>query len=467
LIPATGAIVVASDNGTLPTSQYQPEVVSQLSKNGVWRSPLLSDKGAGFSPRSLIDQHFRYFGPRFGSTNQIGASGKTLLRGGYGIFYPPYPYRYLLQTTDINPPFAGMYNFTQAITKGIPTITLQVPYSSSGNASLVPSGLQKDFTLPDNQQWNVTIERELAQNTVVSLGYVGNKGTHLFRSVNPNGPYYDPATKQVLRPYSSTYGVASLNERVTDGNSIYNAMQAEVRRRIQKGFLFNASWTWAKGLDDVGTTVNANGLDVENLGRDRANSDYVLRHTVKFNGVYDLPFGRGRAFLNSAPRWLDGVIGGWRLAGLWTYTTGRRFTPTFNTVGVLGNNRPDVVYGVQANLPVAQRVPDHWFNAAAFATVPSVDPITGAPRYGDAGRNILVGPGTDFANTSLSKEFRLFCEGSRIQARAELFNTFNHPNYDFPVSNISSANTVGVVNNIIKPMRQAQFIVRFDFQGRP
>src|SRR5206468_4345455 len=133
-----------------------------------------------------------------------------------------------------------------------------------------------------------TLERDLGWQTTGTISYVGNKGTHLFRSINANSPYLDPNTRTVVRRFTSIYGTSAINFRKTDGNSIYNAMNLEVRRRASKNLLFQASWVWAKGLDDVGTTVQAAPLDVQNLGRDRADSDYVRRHSINANAAYEL-----------------------------------------------------------------------------------------------------------------------------------------------------------------------------------
>jgi len=184
---------------------------------------------------------------------------------------------------------------------------------------------------------------------------------------------------------------------------------------------------------------------------------------IKLNATYELPFGRGRRLLSAPPAWLNTLIAGWRLSGMWQYTTGMRFTPTFSSTGGLSNNRPDVIAGVQANLPRSQRTASRWFNPKAFAEVPAVDPGTGLPRFGNAGRNILVAPGLNVADASLAKSFPLLREGRRLAFRIEAFNTFNHPNYDFPDNNISNANTVATINRTVKSMRQVQFALRFDF----
>ena len=460
-----GAIVVASDNGKLPVSEFLPAVVKKLTDaQGNWRFPLLSDQEAGFNPRRLVDTQYDHWGPRFGFVYQIGAAGKTIVRGGYGTFYTRYPIQYLQQTVAVNPPFAGLFTHSQQIQSGRPTLTLDSPYASTGaSASVSPAGLQHDFTLPDNQQWNLTIERDIGWGTALSLGYVGNKGTHLYRSTNANASYLDKTTGQVRRRYTDTFGTSTINFRMTNGNSIYHAMQTEFRRRSRKGLLFQGNWTWAKGIDDVGTTVQASMLDIENLGRDRADSDYVRRHVIKLNATYELPFGRGRRLLSAPPAWLNTLIAGWRLSGMWQYTTGMRFTPTFSSTGGLSNNRPDVIAGVQANLPRSQRTASRWFNPKAFAEVPAVDPATGLPRFGNAGRNILIAPGLNVADASLAKSFAVLGEARRLTFRIEAFNTFNHPNYDFPDNSISNTNTVATINRTVKSMRQAQFALRFDF----
>ncbi len=142
--------------------------------------------------------------------------------------------------------------------------------------------------------------------------------------------------------------------------------------RSRDGWLaYQVNWTWAKGLDDVGAAT-ASTLDVQNLGRDRANSNYVRRQQINSNFTWELPVGRRESFGSSFPGWLNAAVGGWRLSGIWRYTTGRYLTATYTNSGAFGaNNRPDVVYGISPNLPRSERSPQHWFNPAAFSIPPS------------------------------------------------------------------------------------------------
>ena len=459
----SGGIVVASDNGTLPTNEYLPAIVSKLADaNGNFKFPVLSDVKAGFNPRRLLDTQVNNWGPRFGFSWNM--QSRTVLRGGYGMFYSRYPIQYLLQTVAVNPPFAGLFTYSQSIQNGVPALTLKAPYNSAGtSASVAPSGIQKDFGLPDNQQWNLAIERDLGWQTTATVSYVGNKGTHLFRSINANSAYVDPVTKAIVRRFSTTYGTSTINFRQTNGNSTYSSMNSEIRRRASKNLLFQASWVRAKGLDDVGSTVQAALLDVQNLGRDRANSDYVRRHAISANFVYDLPLGRNRTYFSGMPKWADAAVGGWRLSGIWRRTTGRYLTPLFTSSGGLSNSRPDVVYGVSPNLPADRRSPNRWFNPAAFAIVPATDPTTGLPRFGNAGRNTIVGPGLNLMDANVAKVFPLAKERKTLTLRLEAFNLLNHANYGTPALNISNTSTVASITNVLRPMRQVQFAVRFDF----
>ncbi|MBI4903130.1 MAG: TonB-dependent receptor [Acidobacteria bacterium] len=459
---STGGIVVASSNGQLPVSQYLPVVVSKLTDaSGKWRFPLMSDVEAGFNPRRLLETNPNYWGPRVGVAWQ--AISKTVVRGGYGISYSRYPIQYLLQTVAVNPPFAGTFSYSQSIQNGVAALTLPVPYSATGTASVSPAGIQRDFALPGNQQWNLTIERDLGAATTMTLSYIGNKGTHLFRSINANSAYIDPATKAVVRGYSAVYGTSAINFRQSNGNSIYNAMNVELRRRFYKHLAFQGNWTWAKGIDDVGQNVQSALLDVQNLGRDRANSDYVRRHAVNVNAVYDLPFGRKQAFLASMPKSLDTIAGGWKLGAIWRLSTGRYLTPSFTSAGGLGNSRPDVVAGLSPNLPGDERSPRRWFNAGAFAIVPATDPTTGLPRFGNAGRNTILGPGSNYMDANIAKNFPLGGEKRMLTLRVEAFNVLNHANYANPQLNISNTTTIATITSVLRSMREVQFAARFTF----
>jgi hypothetical protein len=460
--PTSGAIVVATEDGQLPVDSFLPSVTRRLTDaQGQFVFPLKSDVDAGLPSGQVLRRLYLNLGPRVGLAHQLDAEGRMVIRGGYGIFYTRYPAQYLLQTIAINPPFAGTFANSQQITNGTPLLTLDRPFPAEGpRTSFSPAGFDRDFVLPWNQQWNVTLEREVWAQTTVSLGYVGNRGTHLFRSTNVNAAVLNRETGQTTRPYNDTFGTSSILVRRTDGNSIYHAMVLEARRRVGSSFQVQANWTWAKGLDDTGETVQAALLDNEDLARDRADSDYVRRHMVKINGTYALPFGRDQQFGAKAPRWVDALAGGWRVSAIWQFATGRYFTPQVTASGGLSNSRPDRI--ADGNLPAGDRTPERWFDPSAFVAVPAVDPATGLPRFGNSGRNVLIGPGLNVVDATLAKSVRLYGR-SRLTLRLEAFNLLNTPNYDLPDRNLSNANTVGTISALTRPPRQVQFAARFDF----
>jgi hypothetical protein len=459
-----GGFVVACNNGQLPTGYFLPSVVSKLTNSsGNFIFPVVCGSAVGYNANNLVGTGAKNWAPRVGFAWDPSGKGLYSIHAGYGIVYTRYPVQYFLQTMLVNPPFAGLFPYSQKITSGKAAVTLGAPFASSGTASVSPIGIDSNFQLPNNQQWNLTMQRTLGISNVVSLAYVGNKGTHLFRSYNVNQAEVNSVTGVVTQPYSSTFGTTSIPIRHSDGNSIYNAMILEFRRRATRGLSLQANWTLAKAIDDVGTNVQTAALDILSPGRDRANSDYARRHGINVNAIYPVPFGRDRALGSSMPVWADTVAGGWNVSGIWHWTTGRYLTATTNALGGLSTNRPDVVPGVDPNLAFSQRSRSHWFNPAAFTQPPLLDPSSGLPRFGNAGRNTIIGPGTNEADLSLRKVVPLRSELRRLSVEMSLFNALNHPNWGDPDTNVSNTNTVGIVSTISKPMREAQFAVRLDF----
>jgi len=121
-----------------------------------------------------------------------------------------------------------------------------------------------------------------------------------------------------------------------------------------------------------------------------------------------------------------------------------------------------VVAGVSPNLLRGERTPERWFNAGAFAIVPATDPVTGLPRFGNAGRNTIVGPGTNYMDANIAKSISLG-ERRSLTLRVEGFNVLNHPNYGNPQLNISTTTTVATITNVLRPQREVQFAARFAF----
>ncbi len=348
-----GGMVVACSDGKLPTKEFLPTVAARLTNSaGNFVFPMVCGSSLGYADRSLVPDLPTNWGPRAGLAWNPFGSAKWVIRSGYGIFYTRNPLLYFTQQAGNNVPFSGSFNYTQSFVDGAPRLTLRSPLLASGAPAVAPGGMSRDFLMPDNQQWNFTLQRSLDRNTVITVAYLGNKGTHLYHGLNFNTGRIDPETNKIVRRFQTNFGTSNTVLQMADANSSYHAMQTELRRRHMKGLSYQVNWTWAKGLDNVGAYANSNILDVENLGRDRANSDYVRRHMVNGNSTWELPVGRRKKFGSQLPPWLEAGVGGWRLSGMWRYTTGRYLTPSYtNSFGFSASNRPDVVLRRQPRPP--------------------------------------------------------------------------------------------------------------------
>jgi hypothetical protein len=390
--------------------------------------------GRDGNSRALYEPYKKGFQPRFGlawTPQRFG--GKAVVRMAYGILNylestgtnrrlpmnPPYVYDFFLQYDNR---FIG-----QRISDGFPT------FGAAAAASGGPSGSIRVF--PDVlkpaiiQQWNVTVEHQLASNLTVSAGYVGQDATHLVMSdrywsqpVLGTGP---------IQQRRRIYPVMPLVTEVVVTNPVlkqnYQGFQLSVRKRLSSGFEFLSAYTWSHTMSDnagfYGTTVG----NVPNMMQDYGNrkaewgpASMDIRHNWISSYNYELPFGRGKQYLSGAPRVVDAVLGGWMTSGVLTFRTGLPLTigesPDTSNAGSLAP-RPDQIR--DGNLPRGVRGPDGWFDTTAF--------VRQAPNtFGNAGTGTIRDPGIANVDFSLQKSFRV-SEGMRFEFRAEAFNLTNTP----------------------------------------
>jgi len=246
---------------------------------------------------------------------------------------------------------------------------------------------------------------------------------------------------------------------ITDSaSSNYNSLQIKAEKRATHGLYFLSAFTYSKAINDLPEICCAapfaqNSYDLA-AERGRADFDQTLRWVLSFD--YELPFGGAGSHLSN--RAVDTAFGGWHLGGIYTLASGFPFSPYINddtsNTGTQGIPRPDQLRN--ANLPRDQRGPNNWFDINAFA-------IPSGFSFGNAGRNVLIGPGQNVFDWSLRKEFGL-TERQRMEFRAEFFNAFNHPNFAQPDNFIDDGpGSAGVITSIAIPMRQIQFGVKYSF----
>jgi hypothetical protein len=303
----------------------------------------------------------------------------------------------------------------------------------------------------------LTIQRELPGTILLETGYVGSKGTHLQVLTDRNQvPIPGPGDVQERRPYPLYGSFASIENH---GNSTYHSFQLKATKSLSKGISFLSAFTLSKAINDQPEICCSfpwpqNTYDLRSE-KGLSDFDQRLRWVTSFD--YQLPMGKGRPYLNSG-RTVDLVLGGWHLGGIVSFGSGFPFTPALgfdpSNTGSLGLIRANRVGN--GNLPSSQRTPDNWFDLNAF-TIPADF------TFGNAGKNILEGPGSKIADLSIRKQF-VFQEGKWLEFRAEFFNAFNHPYFVQPDNFIDDGpGAAATITDIAIPMRQIQFGLKFLF----
>ena len=457
LSEATGRlanVIVSGNTGTLVC----PQEVRDQTTNAVI---CVSAASAGL-PETLVRPDKNNFGPRVGFAMRPFKDDKTVIRGGAGIYYSLETFNPIRQQLAVQSPFLNRIDYSRNTTNNL-LLSLANPFPG-GTSTATPRGMNPDYKSPEIYQYNLTIERELVKDLVLELGYVGSQGHFLGLRYNANAPLptgvVTGTTPVVFRRFQAQYGTATFQYQDQFGNSNYNAFQTSLRRRSRNGLTLLASYTFSKSID-TGSSTNQSTTgsqqfpqDIRNfLQSERGLSDFDRRHQFSGSVNYDLPFGRGRAFLGDANGIVNTIIGGWQFNTIISLLSGRPFTPQYSAADV-GSQRPDVVGDPYANIPAGLQ-----FNPAAFrrptATGGEVD------LFGNAGRNILTGPSFKSVDMSLIKNFKL-AEKTRLQFRIESFNVLNRPNFQLPVFQLDTAN-VGQFTQTSTEAREFQFALKLLF----
>jgi len=412
----------------------------------------LSRVGTNNIPRSGYTSDRNNFAPRLGFAYTLNESGTTVVRGGYGIYYDQ-PALAPGEGLYFNAPYFD-FNLYFSL-QGLP-LTVNNPFPANFPVPLPDTALafQRDLRTAYMQHWNLSVQQQLGRSRVLEVGYVASKGTKLLTARDINQPL--PSTLPfVLRPVAQFDDINLIESR---GNSVYHSLQVRLQQRLTRGLAMLSSYTYAKSIDDASNFFTSAGdpnfpQDSLNPRLERGRSNFDVRHRLSASFSYDLPFGRGRRFLGD-----DGLIttllSGFQFNGIVTLQSGRPFTVALlseidnsntgrSSLGFGANDRPNVVGDPHAT----NRTPERWFDTSAFAF-----PAFGT--FGNAGRNILDGPGYQNVNASLLKNARL-SERVNLQLRLEAFNLFNRPNFDLP-DNFLGSPTFGRILSARDP-RHLQF----------
>src|SRR5713101_5954413 len=395
-------------------------------------------------------------------------SKKTVVRAGFGLHYA------LLDNLSYRLDQNGPYNDVFAV-KNISFSSI-TPDANYAGAKVIPSGVQPDLKTPIVESWSLKVEQQLSPNTSVSVGYAGSHAYHELLSLDANLP---AATICPASPCPAGYpggafyypaGAALPNNAVwntthwfSQGISSYHGLTVDVNHRWSHGLQFRGAYTFSKTLDDgdnMNTRVATNSpAFVANPLRpksDYGRASFDVRHAAVIHATYDLPFGRSGE--TQAHRWVNRLIGNWQLSGIQTVQSGLPFTPqlSYNPSND-GDTRNPVRPSWNPNFagPVILGGPNQYFNPNAF-----IQPLPGT--YGDVGRNILQAQGLTETDLSLTRLFS-FSERLHLQFRTEVFNLFNHTNFNAPNPVVYASATggpsptAGVITATSTTSRQIQF----------
>jgi hypothetical protein len=434
-------------------------------------------------PRSIIYNNYHDFGPRVGFAYRLTADGKSVVRGGFGVYYF-LDAGGIANQLDYQPPFAGAGDYRAAdgycITFTGQTPTLNAPYSCPYNsatattplpapgANLVnfdpnnpPAGLTMNSANQHNgnssvYEYNLQIERQLGQHDVVDMAYVGTRGLHLSTYYPYNAYNFGTGVQNYPQFGSITYNLYN-------GDSKYNGLQLHYEHRAGD-LLGTVSYAWSHTLDDSPGTFTGSTVALYYDPRaDYGNSNQDQRHIFTGSVVYHVPYGRGQRYGGNISRPLDWALGGWQTSLIALVSSGNPFDLSTNVAQPA--NRPDIV----SPFYYPKSVSGYWFDPQSFssATIPTLRASSTSPlvwtRIGDFGRNQLYGPGNRTFNLSAQKNVHL-TDRFTLELHGDAFNVLNTPQFNNPGSNIDDPTTFGKLTSVkLYTNRQIQLATRLTF----
>ena len=427
-------------------------------------APSILPAGVSYLNRNTLTKpNYANFSPRLGLAYQ--ASRKTVVRAGFGIFYDNWSGG--LQSAQ-NARGAWPSGSSQSVSNlniaGVtPGVTAQNPFvglTTAEPASPFPSGggfVADDWKDSYSSEWNFEIQQQVTQSSTLSLGYVGSEANRIAIQVPFNQAMPGPGAVYPRQPYqdmSSPNAVSTFSMIQSIGRASYESLQSKFDQRFSDGLFFITSFTWSKNIN-IGCNDFWEGCSIQNpynLNAERGPSPLDVPLVFTFSPGYQLPFGKGKKYLQQGPGAL--ILGNWQVNGIFSARSGTVYTPGINfdnaNVGGGVSERPNVV----ANPILGTPTINEWFNVNAFA-LPT--PYT----YGNAGRDSLRGPGYWNMDFSVFRSFNPI-ERLRLQFRGEFFNVFNNVDFSNPSATLGNPN-FGVVTSTANSPRTIQFGVKLNF----
>jgi len=414
-------------------------------------------------PAATVYGDKKNFAPRFGFAYALDPQSKTVVRGGFGIFFDT-PTGQITQQKLFEPPYTANQAPLFSPTSPLNGYQFPAPIDLSNPPPLtVPGGslairpIQEHLGTGYAEQWNFGVQHELPSGLLVAASYVGTRGTQLFEQNNINYPR--GTAPNLVRPYDGFSTIAMMH---AGGRSFYQSAQVTAQKRFRKGATVLAAYTFSKALDEAASTTRffdtATG-DPANLRGSwgPASFDRPQRLVVSYNLEIPNPFGANAHGAAS-------ILKGWEISGVTTIESGTPFSVT-NTQSDLDHDgdagspgsggRADAVSGIQPINPGPNSSKlTKYLNPAAFAPAPR-------SRYGTLGRDTMRGPGANLWDARISKVTPLR-EPLKLRFLIEFFNVWNHPAFGNPATNLSTA-TFGTITSTLSNARIIQFALKLEY----
>ncbi len=425
----------------------------------------------------------RDFEPRLGASWQPFHKPTTVVHAAAGMFYnsPSVGNGAGLALYSNAPMRAPQTFYTSTATPlQLDTNPFQAPAGCSLNQvgvtancplTITPTGIQRNFKIMYATEYSLDVQRQLATGLALTVGYQGSTGARLPNEANLNQPYVVNGVSASTRPVLGVHGITypsvyyysynNISYYMSEGTSHFNSLQVKLQQQYQHGLSLLFAYTWSKSIDTTpgyASTSQSSALLPQNSynpGAEKGLSDFNVAQRMVISPVYDLPFGKGRAYLTHGIRSM--LAGGFQFSGIGTIETGRPFTvynANLNNSGSFNNeDRPNLISTPNNGPKTVQQ----WFNTAAFSTA--------VPKgtFGNAGRNLVIGPGYVDVDMAVQRSFQLG-EKVTMPVRFESFDVANKPNFFAPSGSSlqDGTSSFGTISQANDP-REMQLSVKFIF----
>lgn len=409
----------------------------------------------------LYKQDWNNLAPRIGFSWEPTQKSSTVIRGGYGIFYNV-PVL-LQQFVNVLSQYPVRNPQTFTATTANPINLANAFPTANAPGSRTATGIDPNYATPYIHEWSLGVQQALNKNVLLELTYIGSKGTHLPSEININQAVLGSGTENSRRPYQTPYAgltFGNVTYLQTEGESSYNSLQAKLQQNYSNGLSYLVSYTYGRSIDE-GAGGSDNSSDSSKAlpqnsyapHSERGRSDFDVHHRLVVSPVYELPFGKGKKYLTSG--WGSQLAGGWQLAGILQWQTGRPFTVYYGTDNSnTGENadRPNLLSNPNSHAPHSV---NKWFNTGAFSPA-------AAGSFGNESRNAVNGPGYGTLDLAVARSFPV-THSTSVKFRAESFNLTNHPNFYNPnPSSYYGTSSFGKISTAYQ-QRQLQFSAKFVF----